>query len=255
MQKFLPLCLVAALYSAPAIAEEVGWTVSEASPGVTILHAGRSLVAQRNGRVVAGDVVITASNSRAVLVRGEEYAMVAPNSRLQIAQTTGPDGFTQLLERFGNAIFSVRKGTKPHFSVQTPYLAAVVKGTTFSVTVDESGASVQVVEGAVEVSSTDGRARYLAHPGDIASIAADSRDALTVQGSHRQVIRATAAKPSLVQAATTPAKAAGPTAPASGTTDPSTPATSGETAGTSAGTGDSSLLRTCRVASKATLDC
>src|SRR3546814_14786860 len=62
-------------------------------------------------------------------------------------------------------VFSIKKKLTPHFGVQTPYLAAVVKGTTFSVTVDGTGASVQVVEGAVEVSTLDGGARDLILPG------------------------------------------------------------------------------------------
>ena len=214
MRKIAPLVWAAALYSGTAHADEATWTVSEASAGVTIVHAGRSLVAQRNGRVAPGDIVITGTNARAVLVRGEEYAMVAPNSRLEIARAPTPGGLTQLLESFGNAIYSIRKGATPHFTVQTPYLAAVVKGTTFSVTVDATGASVQVVEGAVEVATRDGGARFVAHPGDIASIAVSKPGALTIQGNHNQVINstgpaagqtapaATVAKPSATAAAT-----------------------------------------------------
>src|SRR3546814_1605096 len=66
-----------------------------------------------------------------------------------------------IVESAGNIVFSIKKKLTPHFGVQTPYLAAVVKGTTFSVTVDGTGASVQVVEGAVEVSTLDGGARDL----------------------------------------------------------------------------------------------
>jgi ferric-dicitrate binding protein FerR (iron transport regulator) len=39
-----------------------------------------------------------------------------------------------------------------------------VKGTTFSVTVSPTGASVQVIEGAVEVATNDGGARQLVEP-------------------------------------------------------------------------------------------
>src|SRR3546814_7909473 len=77
----------------------------------------------------------------------------------------------------------------PHFGVQTPYLAAVVKGTTFSVTVDGTGASVQVVEGAVEVSTLDGGARDLILPGAIATVGATDHSVLKVQGETTKSIK------------------------------------------------------------------
>eukprot|EP01042_Synura_sphagnicola_P013217 gene13217-16788_t len=158
------------------------WTVSEASPGVSVLHLGANHVLPRGARVVPGDKVITTSNARAVLVNGQQYAIVAPNSRLEIANPDPADGLTQVIEHLGNAVFSVRKGAAPHFVVRTPYLAAVVKGTTFSVTVDPTGASVQVVEGAVEGATVDGGARRLVRPGDIAIVSARASSRLSIQG-------------------------------------------------------------------------
>ena len=58
-----------------------GWTISEATSGVVVTHAGVSRVAARNGQLSMGDIITTGPNARVVLVRGEEYAMVAPNSR------------------------------------------------------------------------------------------------------------------------------------------------------------------------------
>jgi hypothetical protein len=51
----------------------------------------------------------------------------------------------------GSLLFKVEKQASQHFEVETPYLAAVVKGTTFSVSVDGEASAVHVVEGAVEV--------------------------------------------------------------------------------------------------------
>lgn len=51
----------------------------------------------------------------------------------------------------GSLLFKVEKRASQHFEVETPYLAAVVKGTTFSVSVDGEASAVHVVEGAVEV--------------------------------------------------------------------------------------------------------
>jgi len=62
-------------------------------------------------------------------------------------------------------LYKVKRTGVPHFEVTTPMLAAVVKGTTFTVVVDQKGAAVQVTEGVVEVSSLTGDARRLVEGG------------------------------------------------------------------------------------------
>src|SRR3546814_19851025 len=74
-----------AAIAAPAFASPIQWTISEASSGVTVSHQGSSQPAVRGEKVQTGDKVITGPNARAVLVRGEEYAIVAPKTRLAIA--------------------------------------------------------------------------------------------------------------------------------------------------------------------------
>uniref|UniRef100_UPI000B2D2085 FecR family protein n=1 Tax=Novosphingobium rosa TaxID=76978 RepID=UPI000B2D2085 len=180
--------LLTTTIATPVVAGTPPWTISEASQGVMINHAGQVKGAARGGKAEPGDVITTGPNARAVLVRGEEYAVVAPNSRLQVADPAATGGLTQFLEKIGNVVFSVKKMANPHFGVQTPYLAAVVKGTTFSVTVKDSGASVQVVEGAVEVATHDGGAREVLRPGSIASVGAGDLGALTIQGATARTI-------------------------------------------------------------------
>lgn len=189
MRRFFACALMAGtLFASPAHARDLAWTISEATGGVTIVTNGLSKTANRNDELQAGDIVTTAANARAVIVREGEYVMVAPNSRIEIAETE-QSGITQIIEGFGNAVYSIRKKLTPHFEVRTPYLAAVVKGTTFSVTVDENGASVQVVEGAVEVSTLDDGASFLAQSGDIARVSAFDIGALDIDGRIDQVIR------------------------------------------------------------------
>jgi hypothetical protein len=138
-----------------AIANESTWTVSEMSGSVQVAHRGMSRIATRGLSVTAGDTVTTGPGARAVLVRGTEYMMVAAGSRLQLQPEAQSSGFTQMIEEFGNVVFMIKKKATPHFEVRTPYLAAVVKGTTFAVGVTPQGASVQVLEGAVEVATGD----------------------------------------------------------------------------------------------------
>jgi collagen type III alpha len=168
------------LWSSSALAG--GWTISESTGQVSVTRAGLSKVAVRGGALSAGDVVATGPKSRVVLVRGEEYLVVSPGSRLKIAAPESDGLVTQIIEEAGTVLFKIKKKMTPHFGVQTPYLAAVVKGTTFSVTVTDKGASVQVTEGAVEVSTLDGGASDLVKPGIIAYVGAGDQQRLTVEG-------------------------------------------------------------------------
>ncbi len=184
----LSLCLAGLLSSGAAFAEVPGWRISESSGQVAIVSPGVSKVALRGGAVSIGEIVATGATGRAVLVRGEEYLIVSPNTRIRVADPAQTGGMTQIIEIFGTTLFKIKKMATPHFAVQTPYLAAVVKGTTFSVTVSETGATVQVVEGRVEVSTRDGGASYMVLPGDIGSVAAATPMQLRLDGRESRAI-------------------------------------------------------------------
>jgi FecR protein len=179
--------------SSAAYANSPGWTISESSGSVAIMKSGVSnasfsRVAIKGGKVAEGDVIATEKTGRAVIVRGEEYVIVAPGSRLRIVDTAEENTLTQFFQSVGNSIFKIKKKTTPHFGVQTPFLAAVVKGTTFSVTVTDSGAAVQVTEGRVQVSTLDGAASHLVVPGEIGLVSQAMPYRLTVQGAETTVI-------------------------------------------------------------------
>ena len=159
------LALLVASCSTTAMAQGPGWTISESSGPVRVAHAGITKVATRGSAIAPGDVVTTGAGGRAVLVRGPEYMMVAPASQLRLPSEEQATGFTRVIEDFGNVVFMIKKKLTPHFEVKTPYLAAVVKGTTFTVGVTPAGASVQVLEGAVDVATGDGGAHELLRPG------------------------------------------------------------------------------------------
>jgi len=181
------LVAIGLFMTSAASAAPDGWQISEKSGTVTVLHSGVSKIALQGNAIAMGDVVNTGPNGRAVLVRGQEYLVIAPNSRLRIADPAPSGGMVQILQDVGNVIFKIKRKSTPHFAVQTPYLAAVVKGTTFSVTVNESGASVQVIEGAVEVKTNDGGARDLVRPGMIAAVNARNLFQLKIDGDTSHV--------------------------------------------------------------------
>jgi hypothetical protein len=170
------------LWSTSALAASP-WVISEKTGTVMIVRGGATKAAARGGELAPGDLISTAPGARAVLIRGEEYLVVSPGSRLRIAAPKENGVVTQIIEEAGNVIFKIKKMATPHFGVQTPYLAAVVKGTTFSVTVTDTGAAVQVIEGAVEVATNDGGAKDLVRPGVIAHVGRGDQYRLTVEGA------------------------------------------------------------------------
>ena len=185
---------VAILGSSSAWAAPPAWLVSETSGPVSIASPGVTRIAQRGGALAIGDIVSTGRGGRAVLVRGEEYLVVAPNTRITIADPGPSGGLTQVIEHAGNVIYKIRKMMMPHFAVQTPFLAAVVKGTTFSVTVTDKASSVQVIEGRVEVATRDGGASFLVMPGDIGTVTGAKPGQLRVEGRENRTIDSPAVK-------------------------------------------------------------
>lgn len=189
MRKLAQVIAITTLFmSGAAHAAPPPWTLSEKSGSVKVLRAGVSKVAISGGQLRAGDVIATGAKSQAVLVRGGEYVVVSPNSRLRISKPAKDGGVVQFFKEMGSALFRIDKKATPHFGVKTPYMAAVVKGTTFSVTVTDSGAAVQVTEGAVQVATLDGGATQLLSPGMIGVVEDGQRFRLSIQGAQTRVI-------------------------------------------------------------------
>ena len=161
------LVLAALLTGTSAFAQTPTWTVSEASGPVTIERDGRALVARKDSKLQTGDTIRTGAKARAVLVRGKEFVVVSPGAKLTVSEPEETGGVIQFFQSLGNALFKIEKKSTQHFGVQTPYLAAVVKGTTFNVSVSEEQSRVQVTEGAVEVATSSDLEAALLTPGMI----------------------------------------------------------------------------------------
>ena len=145
---------VALVASSSAFAGDDGvWSISKSSGEVWVTTSGAEQVSLRQeDPLKPGDVIRTGRNGRVLLVRGEETILIAPNSVIGLP-TEKKDGMsTTILQQAGSILLEVEKRNVKHFEVETPYLAAVVKGTHFSVTVNAASTSVNVERGQVEVS-------------------------------------------------------------------------------------------------------
>src|SRR5581483_4069053 len=145
---------VALMATSEAFAEEGGtWSVSKSSGEVWI---GSGDVQQASltpdDHLKPGDTIRTGRNGRVLLVRGEESILIAPNSVVGLPSEKKEELSTTIVQRAGSILLEVEKRNVKHFEVETPYLAAVVKGTQFRVSVNAASTSVDVVRGQVEVS-------------------------------------------------------------------------------------------------------
>src|ERR1700710_177374 len=130
---------IALFFASSALAQAPAWHVSETSGDVRIVENGRAHPAARGALVPEGAIVATGAGARAVIVRAHDYVVVSPASRVRVPtfQQQGGSGLIQMITDAGTALFRIQHQATPHFGVQTPYLAAVVKGTVFTVTVGE----------------------------------------------------------------------------------------------------------------------
>ncbi len=136
------------------VAAGADWSVAQMSGRVTIAVAGAQAVALKRDTVLhSGGVLRTGAASRALLMRNTEAMSVGPNAAIAIPGSGNNSGFTTILQNGGVVTFNVDKRNVQHFSVETPYLAAVVKGTEFSVEVTPAGSAVRVNRGVVEVTA------------------------------------------------------------------------------------------------------
>ncbi len=152
----------------PAFAKDANgsWILTQKSGDVRVLRSGMQPASvQVRAALSPGDLVATGANGRAMLTRGDDYVVVAPGSRLLLPKEQQAKGLTRLVQQVGTMLYKVKHTGVPHFAVDTPMLAAVVKGTTFTVIVDDDRAAVQVTDGVVEVSSAAGTARRLVERG------------------------------------------------------------------------------------------
>ena len=182
--QFLLMTLVFVGAGSGAVAEEGAWRVSKMSGDVSVTTSGAQPVSLTDETILRpGDNVRTGRNGRVLLVRGEESILIAPNSVIGIPGEKKEDGWTTVIQRAGSILLEVEKRNVKHFEVTTPYLAAVVKGTRFQVTVNNNETHVDVFRGQVEVTDFKSGQLALVLPGQSAKVSAHGLGGLSLHGT------------------------------------------------------------------------
>lgn len=176
-RRLLAIAAMALMLITPALAAD--WVVLRLRGDVQVMVEG-GWVALKRGDVVANEQMVrTLANGHAELQRDKELVTLGSNTEIRIQQDA-ESGYTTVLQDFGRVEVDAEAKRVKHFEVRTPYLAAVVKGTHFVVTSDDSGATVAVDRGSVAVQSIATERTTLITVGQTATVA--RRADLTVGG-------------------------------------------------------------------------
>ncbi|WP_193335850.1 FecR family protein [Devosia beringensis] len=163
----LSLSFLLLFIAVPSMAAE--WQVDRLRGEVTQMLDGSWQPVRRGDMIDDDRLLRTASNGRAGLSRGAETIELEGDTQIRIVDA-GPDMMTTVLQDFGTVSIEAERRNVQHFSVQTPFLAAVVKGTRFTVRSNGSGASVDVDRGEVQVQDTINDLVVNVRPGQEATV-------------------------------------------------------------------------------------
>jgi hypothetical protein len=242
------------LVSGPGVAL-ADWQVERVSGTAAVVRDGVATTLARGQSVEDGAVVETGANGRVMLSKGASSIMVGPRSSLSMDHSF-LGGTTTVLQRTGTSEFEVEHRAAPYFHVETPSMAAVVKGTHFTVSVGAKAASLSVARGLVGVTdlatgeATDlakgesaragaggfsvkgaqaqGRRSKGAPRAPVVAPIAPAAVTASVAATAKAQARSTAAPASSSTAASTPGPASAPGAAAAGSGEDSSPGTSGD---------------------------
>ena len=176
--------LVLGTASAASAADDGVWSVSKSSGEVWLATGDAQQVSLKQEETLKpGDTIRTGRNGRVLLVRGEETILISPNSVVGVPAEKKEGLSTTIIQQAGSILLEVEKRNVKHFEVETPYLAAVVKGTHFSVTVSAGSTKVGVLRGQVEVADFKTGQIAQVMPGQVATALEHGKPGLSLSGS------------------------------------------------------------------------
>jgi len=173
--------VIVGISGAAALADD--WVAVRLRGTVLQLVDGDWVKLPRGGMVPDSRVIRTLKTGNVEFHRGNESVTIGPDTQIQIFDEKSAKPFTTVKQYFGTVTVQAEVRQVQHFAVQTPYLAAVVKGTQFRVSAEAGGSTVDVLEGQVDVSGFRSGEQILLLPGQTAKVASAGAGALNTSGS------------------------------------------------------------------------
>jgi hypothetical protein len=184
VSRLLTAAFILAAAPAALAADDGTWTVGKSSGEVWFTSTGAQAASLKPEEILKpGDTVRTGRTGRVLLQRGEETILISPNSVVGLPTEKKEGLATTIVQQAGSILLEVEKRNVKHFEVETPYLAAVVKGTQFRVTVGPASTHVDVIRGQVEVADFKTGQIAQVMPGQHATTFAMGKGGLELGGS------------------------------------------------------------------------
>lgn len=119
------------------------WRVERVSGTAwTIESAEKRNVLAVGMMVPEGLTIATAKSGRIRLSSENNVMTLGPGSVAVVKPKEWFNSKTEVLQRVGSIAFDIEKRSAPHFTVQTPFMAAVVKGTAFTICVTKTDTKI-----------------------------------------------------------------------------------------------------------------
>ena len=126
------------------------WMVDRLRGEVEVQVGGIWQPLQRGDIVSDESRIRSLDGSRVVFTRGAEAIELSGATEIRIFDRVG-QRMTTVMQAYGTVTVEAERLQVQHFSIQTPYLAAIVKGTRFTVHSNDGQSSVDVERGLVQV--------------------------------------------------------------------------------------------------------
>jgi hypothetical protein len=178
------MCL-GALFGAPALAGD--W-VAVKLHGKVFEFVDSKWQPLERGDIVPDDRPIrTLRSGRVTFVKGDQTIDFGADTAAQIIDSASGQK-TTVFEHYGEIAIEADVRTTEHFAVETKFLAAVVKGTKFIVTSDDTHSTVEVTRGRVKVDDTAHTSTVFVAVGEQATVTTDAPAEVVVSTAHHGIL-------------------------------------------------------------------
>ncbi|MEM9574115.1 MAG: FecR family protein, partial [Pseudomonadota bacterium] len=179
---FCALVAFFAVFISSAIAGD--WTVSRVSGPAKFTMDGSQWWDVAPGLNLPNAAwVNTGRRGKVQLRRGKDTIYIGSNTLVAAYKKSAQR--TQLKQDFGTVTIDVQKRNYDHMGVETPYMAAVVKGTKFTVSASSRKTDLSVERGSVEVTDRRTGAQSDVNGGESVSLGQRPKAAISVKSSVR----------------------------------------------------------------------
>ena len=166
VHNFLPLVatsVMLGLWCKEAHATEV--TVVSSRGSVSVTQDDHLVPVRASAHLTLPAQIRTGSDGVIDLKDNGSLVHIGPNSTVAIPDSGSSGGLVdRYLQSAGSALYNIQGRHGRPMSVETPYLVSVVKGTVFTVSVEEGATSVTLMEGSLDVAAPDVSQHLLLKP-------------------------------------------------------------------------------------------